>query len=324
MKLRFTVLLSVLTCLYATTATANWQYPGNYLGDGWYQDDGSRFVLSFRGGASMVNGKINNEINSLTSEYYINPNDGMVISSAYYDSCKDGACADFEYAGLGDIATLGANKNYNAFSFAAGVSLGWTIPNAPQWRVEVGWDHIAESEYNAAPLFEGDLALQGGVIPDVVVFVQSGGAHSTISTDIISAMAFYDFFDGYQKPVRQFIPYVGFGLGYSNTKTVLNLSDLYGDLSLSVDLQNYGELDEYGVLQFFKSEKTTANIAGLLAAGFSYGLTERMFLDFGARLTYVPTIKWDLSSEDGEKHREWFSAKNVIYANIMLGLRFEF
>lgn len=325
MKLRFTAILSVLSCICAGSAHANWQYPGNYLGDGWYQDDGSRFTISVRGGASLQRGAINNDIGSMTAEYYINPNDGMVISAAYYDDCvSGGGCGDFEYAGLGDLSSLPADKDMSNFSFAAGASLGWTVPNSPQWRIELGWDHIAESDYNASPLFDGDLSLQGGSVEGVVINVQSGGTHSQITTDIFSIMAFYDFFDGIRKPLKTFIPYVGFGLGYADSKTVLQLSDLYGDLSTSVDLQNYGELDDYGVLQFFKSEEDNANIAGLLAVGFSYGLTESTFLDLGARVTYVPKVTWTLSNEDGTKHRDWYSAKNIIYANIMLGIRFEF
>ena len=83
--------------------------------------------------------------------------------------------------------------------------------------------------------------LVGGDVSDVAIYVQSGSVQSTVSTDIISAMFFYDFFDGLYKPLREIIPYVGFGLGYADSKTIFNLSDLYGDLSSSVDLQNFGE-----------------------------------------------------------------------------------
>lgn len=318
-------MLPVLSCLISGAANANWQYPGTYVGDGWYEDDGSRFVISFRGGASMSMASVKNEIGSLTSEYYYNPADGFVVSAAYYDSCVDqGGCEGYVYAGIGELADLPAAKDYSAFSFAAGASVGWTIPNRPQWRVELGWDHITESEYNSSPLFDGDMTLTGGDVEGIVIHAQSGGVQSKVSTDIISAMAFYDFFDGLQKPIRQVIPYIGFGIGYADTKTTLNLSDLYGDLSSSVDLQNFGKLDEFGVLQFFRSENRSANIAGLLAVGLSYGITETLFLDFGARVAYVPKIKWALQNEDNTRNRDWFSAENLIYANFMLGLRFEF
>ncbi len=318
-------ILSVLSIFSAAPASANWQYPGTYLGDGWYSDDGSRFVISARGGASFGFGSIKNEVGSLTTEYYINPGDGMVISAAYYDACvQGGGCAGFAYAGMGDLADVKPANDFSEFSFAAGASLGWTIPNRPQWRIEVGWDHITEMEYNESPLFEGDLALTGGDVAGVVIMAQSGSAQSKVSTDIISAMAYYDFFDGLRKPLYKIIPYVGFGIGYADTETTLNLSDLYGDLSTSVDLQNFGEPDDYGVVQFYRSKTNSSNIAGVVAAGISYGVTENMFLDFGARVAYIPKIKWSLENKDDTRHRDWFSAENMIYANIMLGVRFEF
>lgn len=325
MRKRIIYVLSVLSCVATGSSYANWEYPGTYVGDGVYSDDGSRFVISARGGASISRATIKNEIGALTSEYYYNPTNGGVISAAYYEACVDGgSCAGYEYAGIGDLATLPATKDYSDFSFAVGASVGWTIPYRPQWRVELGWDHIAESEYNSSPLFEGDMPLAGGDVSGVVVFAQSGSVQSKVATDIISAMAFYDFFDGLQKPMRRVIPYVGFGIGYADTKTTLNLSDLYGDLSTSVDLQNFGTMDDFGVLQFYRSEHSSSNVAGLISAGVSYGIADGMFLDFGARVAYVPKIKWALSNEDDTRHRDWFSAENLIYANIMLGLRFEF
>ena len=320
MRMKIAGLLTVISCFCAGAANANWEYPGEYVNDGWYQDDGSRMVLSFRGGASLMNGSITNQIGSLTSGYYVSSVDGSVISDAYYDTLAVDVQADYDYAGLGNIGDLPAAQGISEFSVAAGVSIGWTLENSPQWRLEMGWDHISETEYNVAPLFDGNLTLESGT----VVRATSSGVHSSINTDIISAMAFYDFFDGIQKPVRQFIPYIGFGMGYADIKTTLNLSDLYGDLSYDVDLQNYGELDDYNVLQFYTSEKNSSTIAGLLALGFSYGLDKNMFLDFGVRLTYVPEIKWGISNEDGTKTRDWFSAKDIMYTNIMMGLRFEF
>ncbi len=322
MKRKIISLVSVLLCLGAMPAHANWQYGGDFIRTGWYVDDGSRFTISIRAGGSYGFGGISNEIGSLTSEYYYNPVNGVVVSYGYYLSCKESGDCDpsaFEPAGVGDIAELKASKDYSAFAFAAGTSVGWTIPNSPQWRLELGWDHITETEYNASPMFDGDLTLSSGMVANV----QSGGVNSKVSADIISAMAFYDFFDGLQKPLRQVIPYVGFGIGYADVKTVLNLTDLYGDLSLAVDLQDYGKMGDY-VLEFYTSEKDNDNIAGVLAAGISYGITESMFFDLGARLMYVPNIKWDLSSEDGERTRDWFRVKNMFWANIMLGIRVEF
>ena len=325
MKYKNFIFIPLLACIFFNGAMANWQYPGAYVGDGWWQDDGARFVLSFRGGASVANAAIKNNMGSLTSEYYIDPTTGVVVSAEYWAACTDGGdCENYVYAGVGELAELPASKDFSSFSFAAGASIGLTIPNAPQWRMELGWDHITENEYNSSPLYEGEMNLVGGDVSDVAIYVQSGSVQSTVSTDIISAMFFYDFFDGLYKPLREIIPYVGFGLGYADSKTIFNLSDLYGDLSSSVDLQNFGELDEYGILQFYRSETSSSNIAALVSAGFSYGLSEGVFLDLGARLAYIPKIKWALTNKDNTRQRDWFSANNVIYANFMLGLRFEF
>ena len=319
MRKRIFCILPILSCFAAAPAVANWQYPGTYVGDGVYTDDGSRFVISARGGASISYAKIQNDVGALAAYYYMN--DAGTVIPEFVCGGPDGCDSlGLQYLGYGDIGDLSAADNYSDFSFAAGASIGWTIPNRPQWRVELGWDHISESEYNASPLFEGDLTLSEGSTE----FIQSGGAQSKIDTDIISVMAFYDFFDGLQKPVQTVIPYVGFGIGYADVKTTLNLSDLYGDLSMAADLRKFGELDDNGILQFYKSEHDNSSIAGLLAVGMSYGITDQMFLDFGARLAYVPRVKWVIADE-GENHtRDWFSAKNLIYANIMLGLRFEF
>lgn len=326
MRKRIFYLLTGLACLTATVAHANWQYDGEYIGDGWYSDDGARFVISGRGGFAMGFAGIKNKMGALSSEYYINPEDDMVISSPYYYSCvENGGCENFVSAGVGHLSALSATKDFEGFSFAGGASIGWIMPNRPQWRIEGGWDHISESEYNAGPLFEGELALTGGSVDGVVVHVQSGSVQSKVSTDIVSVMAYYDFFDGIQKPVNKVIPYVGFGLGYADTKTVLNLSDPYGDLSEDADLrENFGELGEYGIVQFYRSETSSSNIAGLIAAGVSYGITDSTFFDFGARIAYIPKISWSLRNADDTRHREWFTAENIFYANVMMGLRFEF
>ena len=328
MRKRNICILSLLSWALCMPAMANWQYPGTYVGDGWYEDDGSRFVISARGGASFGMGKIQNDTGAIANEYFMSPDGTSVVSATYYYSCVDqGGCEDYVYAGYGYLNKLPATKDLETFSFVAGASIGWTIPNRPQWRIEAGYDHITKSEYNSSPMFEGDLTLEGGDASNVTIQAQSSTVNSKISSDVYSVMAFYDFFDGLQKPTRTFIPYIGFGAGYADTKTVLNLSDPYGDLSAQVELQQYGEvIDNGGILsiEFYQSERNTTNVAGLLAAGASYGITEKVFLDFGARLMYLPRVKWGLSNKDNSKQREFFTAENLIYLNLMAGIRFEF
>ena len=119
------------------------------------------------------------------------------------------------------------------------------------------------------------------------------------------------------------------GVGYAASKTTLKLADIYGDLSTDSDLQNYGTPDADGVIQFTPpSDKskypTSENVAGIAALGISYGIAEYTFIDLGARVIYIPKITWNLVNADGSLHREWFSAKNMIYSNFTVGLRFEF
>ena len=324
MKCRNLLLLPVLSCLMFGAARANWEYPGYYVGEGAYTDDGSRFIVSVRGGASVGMGTIKNEIGELTPLYYMSPDGSVIMSELGYYQCTDrGQCADYIPAGYVNLGDLPATKDFESFGFAAGASLGWTIPNSPQWRIELGWDHISESEYNASPFIEGEAPLFGGSVSDVTAVISSGAVQSKVVTDIISVMAFYDFFDGIQKPTRTVIPYIGFGVGYADIKPTLQLSD--GDLSGIYELLPYGvkEQDD-SVIQFYRSELSSANIAGVLALGLSYGITENMFFDIGARVAYIPRIRWALSNEDASQYRDWFSAENAIYANIMLSLRFEF
>ncbi|MBO4672373.1 MAG: hypothetical protein J5608_01835 [Alphaproteobacteria bacterium] len=305
-----------------TSADANWQYPVGQSRDSWDGDDGMRFVISVRGGAAYGRAKIQNEIGGLTGQYVINIDTGEIVTRAWQESVDpSGNYADAGYGRLGDLP---AASNYSDVSVAAGVSLGVTLPHVPQWRIEVGVDHISESDYNQNPLFEGNLPLSSGLS----VEAQSGGVQSSLASDVYSVMAFYDFFDGLVKPLETMIPYVGIGAGFADTKTILQLTDLYGDLSDIYELQNFGIVDEAGVIQFNKAETRTTNIAPMAAVGFSYGINERMFIDAGVRALYLPKIKWQLTSAGGDesvtRHRDWFSAEKMIYVNAMIGLRIEF
>lgn len=322
MKKILLVLPMLIACAMSSNARANWEYDGVYVRDGYYQDDGRRFIILVRGGIAYGMAKIKNDIGTLTSEYYYNPNDGTIVSAAYYDACT--TCTDFVYAGIADIGELPIKKDYGEISFVGGAAIGWVLPWTPQWRFQVDWDYISESEYNTSPLLEGNVPLEGGDVSGLSVGIRSGGVQSTVTTNVFSAMAIRDFYDGWQKPLRKFIPYAGFGLGYADTDTVLNLSDLYGDLSTSVDLQNFGEMDDYNILQFYRAKKSSSNLAGVITLGISYGVSESFFLDSGFRFIYLPRVKWALSNVDGTRTRDWFRAENVIYSNFMFGFRWEF
>lgn len=316
--------LSLLGLLTAGNSFAGWQYPGEYVGDGWYQDDGSRFVMSARGGASIGIGSVQNRIGAIVTDYYVNE-DFSLLATALQCQTQEGGCADWYHAGYASLNSVPPTKNLETFAFAGGLSLGLVMPNRPQWRIEAGWDQITESDYNASPMFSGEVELVGGQVSGLVAGLQSGSVNSQLTTDVFSIMAFYDFFEGLAKPVRQFIPYVGFGIGYATTDTILNMSDPFGDIAYQQDLAQYGDIPEgVNMILFYRSKYSSVNIAGLLAFGASYGITEGVFFDFGMRMMYLSEIKWALSNYDNTKHREMFASENNIFLNAHIGVRFEF
>ena len=308
-------------------AVAGWQYDGYYIDDGYYTDDGSRFTISLRGGLSLANAKMKNEVGNLDGYYYINPTTNVAVSLTYFADEDEAESAGFTDIAVGNIAGLPVKKDFSKTAFTAGGSIGFTVPNHPQWRLEAGYDYISETEYNEVPLFEGEMQVSGEF--NGTIHVSSSGITSTISTDVISVMAYYDFFAGNKKQLNKFIPYIGLGAGYATSRTTMKLSDIYGDLSTNSDLQNYGTPDSSGIIQFegpSDSTKypTSTNVAAIGAIGASYGISEYTFLDLSARVMYIPTIKWNLVNSEGTMHREWFSAENMLYTNLMIGLRFEF
>lgn len=320
-------LFLIVAGLVSTPVFAGWQYNGYYVNDGYYEDDGSRFTISLRGGLSLANAKMENKVGNLDGYYYINPTTGVAVSLSYFADAEAAASSGFTDIAVGNVGSLPVKENFSKTAFTAGGSIGFTVPNHPQWRLEAGYDYISETEYNQIPLFDGAMQVNGEW--NGTIHVSSSGVASTISTDVISAMAYYDFFDGNKKQLNQIIPYVGFGLGYASSRTTMKLSDIYGDLSTDSDMLNYGTPDSDGIIQFnpptdASKYPTSTNVAALGAIGFAYGISEYTFLDLGVRVMYIPTIKWNLVNSEGTQHREWFSAKDMLYTNFMVGLRFEF
>ena len=322
--------LSIMLSLCSVSAFAGgWQYDGYRVTDGYYTDDGARFTIGFRGGLSFARAKMKNDIGSLYSRYLMNDATGDIVSGLGYINA--GEPEGYTDLGYGDLSTLPIAENFSKQAFTAGASVGFVLPNHTNWRLEANYDYISEIDYNQMPLLHGNLRVSGGEMGDTTVQVSSTGAKATITTDILSAMVYYDFFDGKFKKLNEFIPYVGFGLGYAISRTTLHLSDIYGDLSSSLDgdLQNYGTVNDDGVLQFDNPTNTdyypsSTNMAVTGALGFSYGISKYTYLDVSARLTYVPKITWSIASSDGSHTREWFSAENMLYTNLLVGVRFEF
>lgn len=320
MRYRLSILcLSAIMCC-AGAANANWERRPVYV------DNGVRFTVSARGGFAYGAGKIKNDLGTLVPEpYYFDPVTGEVLTETYCLTVL-GGCGGLDYLGQIDIAELPAKKNLSSFTWAGGVAIGATLPYKPQWRVEADWLHISEYKYSAWPMFSGSLTSNIGVILDGV---SSGGVHSTVTNDVVSAMVYYDFFDGCEKPKDTVVPYIGFGIGYASSRTVLELTDLYGDLSGQAALQQFGEPGVV-TLDFYTSKTTSGNVSGSVTAGLSYRLFDAMFLDLGLRVTYIPKIQWALNNElattrpAGDKSKDIFSANNVLYTSALLGVRFEF
>jgi len=324
MKTKFLTILTSLCCLFLVPAFAGWEYDGYYVNEGSYSEDGMKFVMSARIGGSYSKSKIENEMGNIYGYYYIDSTNGNVISeTAWHIAGEPEGYVGAFYTELSKIPVK--DDKFEKYAFAAGASLGFTIPYHQQWRLEASWDHISELDYNQIPMFEGDVILYGSdETASYNALVQSGGVSSSVSTDIISAMLYYDFFEGISKPISTLIPYIGFGFGYADSKTKLKVTDIYGDLSTDSDLyNNYGVLSD-DVIQFYNSEKSDSNISILGALGFSYGITQSMYFDFGLRVAYIPKITWSLSNSDGTQYRDWFAAKNMIYTNASIGIRFEF
>lgn len=317
-------LFFVCAVLSTVPAFAGWEYDGYYIKDADYTDDGSRFVIGGYGGVSFAKANIKNEMGSLFTDYYLSDVSGSVISGTQYAILSPTEQDEYGYIGIGNVADLPAAQNLSKTAFAAGGYIGFTIPYHPQWRLQAGLDHISEISYDRIPLFEGELSLTSGDR----VHVYSSGVKSTLTTDVVSAMVVYDFFDGNEKQLNTFIPYIGVGAGYAMSKTTLKLTDIFGDLTGDGDLDDFGSV-ESGRLVFDNPTDpdkypTSNNIAILGVIGASYGISKYTFLDFGARFMYVPKVTWAIANSDGSQHRNWFSAENMIYTNLMVGLRFEF
>lgn len=322
MKTQIT-LCSLILAFCGAAANANWERnaPGGYYGD-----DGSRVTISVRGGGAFGMSKISNDLGTLVPEPYWYDETIGVMTQSYCGGAT--ACADAGYQNLGqvDIGKLPAAEKFGSFSFAGGAGIGWVLPYSPQWRLEAAWDHISKADYNQSPMFKGILeSTQGSLLE-----IESTGVQSTIATDVVSAMAYYDFFDGIEKPLQTFIPYIGIGAGYADTTTVLNVTDLYGDLSGQASMQDFADNPGESPLNFYTSETSSQNMAVLSGLGFSYGLDTNVFLDIGVRLIYLPKVKWALNNsaaadaEAGAKSKDIFSTENMLYGTAMVGIRFEF
>jgi len=304
----------VLTAVLAPSLLlANWEPRGPY------RDDGSRFVISVRGGVAMPLATMRNDLGDMLVGIY--EQDGGVT---YAPDTSNPVDNPFDLIGTVDLGTLNMNGNFNQVSLAYGLSAGVVMTGNTNIRFEADWLRIEESSFSSNPLFYGDVDTTLGVVSNAVA-----SARASMNSDIISAFVYYDFFEGRLRPEQGFIPYVGLGLGYASTKSVLMLSDPYGDFSGDVVMGNFGEQTGQ-IIDFYTSKTNNRNVALSAAIGGAYGLGQNVYFDIGARASYVPSVRFALNNvrdtkpNAGFKEMDIFSVRNLIFLNAYAGLRFEF
>ena len=114
--------LPMIACMFSGIARANWEYDGTYVRDGYYQDDGRRFIIIMRGGISYARAQMKNDIGSLTTDYYY---DGTSIIPGTICGAN---CDVYQFVGYGNIGELKPQKSYESVSFTGGAAIGWVVP----------------------------------------------------------------------------------------------------------------------------------------------------------------------------------------------------
>ena len=319
----------LVTCclsLAALTASANWEAGRPYY------DDGARITVSIKGGVSQPSAKMTNQLGSMETYYYYWTKDGTKTGEIVGFAINDPLCYGYDPAnpipcflyGMDDWGKMTITKSYDSRSFAGGFSVGAVWGGKPNLRTELDWLRIAETSFMANPLFEGEMETTLGTLESNKVL----SARASTTTDVISAMIYYDFFKGMTKPVGTAVPYVGVGFGYASSKATLELTDTTHELSM-LSFDGFG-IQSGETIDFFSSATTSNNFSLSGAVGIALGIQEGVFLDLGARATYVPEIMWSLNNQplvDGKttyKERPFFSANDILFVTVYAGLRFEF
>lgn len=291
----------------APAAYANWEPRP-------FRDDGSRFIISVRAGLANPFANMQNDLGMMNVPWCIGPGGNTLVAC-------DATYTDV--AGIVNYGGLGVNAQYNEVSFAFGAAIGFALPNRSNVRLELDWLRIAESGFSANPLFSGTFSTDLGP-----AYMPVAGARATVTSDIVSAFVYYDFFEGNIRPTEGFIPYIGFGLGFASSQSILMLGDTYGDLSGDLSFGIFGE-QQGNVFEFFTSETNNNNYALSFAIGFAYGLGDGIYFDVGARASYIPRIRFALNNAAADnpnfyRERDIFSANDIIFLTAYAGLRFEF
>ncbi len=327
------ILTSAFVMLAFTTvaANANWSSVTD-------RDNGARFYVTAKGGATYIQAaKMENDMGSLTVEYFTGTGDGL--EGAFWTPISAPSTAgagNSVVIGFYDMGALDAVEKLSNVTMFASIGLGFVLPNATQWRVEGSWDHYAKFSADAPTLFRDQEPWNYTVGSDSdsgVFTIKSGSMSSTVQTDMYMLMFYRDFFRGVTKPLNTFIPYVGLGFGYADITTTMQLNDIYGNLSEDANMQSYGPpVGADKVVHFYKSDTKTQTVALAGSLGASYGFGVGQFFDVGLKVAYIDKIQWAVNNEKAasidetvaESSRDIVSSHNNFYGTAYVGVRFEF
>ena len=310
------IYLAFIAILMPGLAAANWEQRGPF------RDDGSRFVVSVRGGLSMPQTTMRNDLGDMIVGIWDHGGGSLAYVPVDPNDLSVGFVTDVNFG------NLGMTTDFTEMSLVYGISVGVVMAGNTNVRFELDWLRIEESQLSANPLFSGDVDTSLGTIHNAVA-----AARASMQTDIISAFVYYDFFEGRIRPTKGLIPYIGLGLGFVRSESILMLSDPYGDFAGDPMFTDFG--NQIGdQVRFFTSETNNRNYALSAAIGAAYGLGQNIYFDIGARASYVPSVRFALNnSRDatalqpggvGYREMDMFSARDMIFLNVFAGLRFEF
>ncbi|MDR0449041.1 MAG: hypothetical protein LBG89_01085 [Rickettsiales bacterium] len=307
-------LAAAAIAFFASTANANW----SRISDA---DDGGRFYFAVRGGAAFgIGGYMENKL-------------GSVSSSGLFLYCPDGVCTDYistedmintsdpdyEFIGVVPLGGLPVSEKFSVMTWNTNIGVGVVLPGMPGTRIEGSWDRISEVSYNASPFVAGETLTSENVPISVM---DTGAITSGVQTDIFMMMAYFDFFQGRQKPARQAIPYIGLGLGYAQSRTSMSLIDSNGTLE---DTGAFADFVDQSTGGFYFSENYSNGLAAGAAFGISYGINQFAFLDFGAKVIMANKVEWNMTNPNtGMEKAVVATSSPVIYGMVLAGFRFEF
>lgn len=326
--LKFGKIALLLMILLPSSVYSNWSRP-------YRKDDGGRIYISAKiGGVGVLASKMENELGKdFTSNFYVlePTTDNFILVSEEVKLDKLDTVTVVSGPTPLNLGESKPQEKLKSFTFYSSLALGFVIPEYQNWRTEFSWDHVAQFNYDPSPIFEQkyNYVDLNNILHEFDV--PSGAMTTTNTIDLYMLNFYYDFYDSRIKRAGEWIPYIGFGIGYANIITKMQLDDLYGDFSMNSAISSYGyastDADTPNLTLFYESElqKGSLALAGML--GFSFGFTDSVFLDLGLKVSWIDKIHWALTNTSTTTTT---GSKNIIgsSSNFLtsghVGLRLEF